>query len=55
MMGVCFECLVMIDGESSRQACLVTVREGMQVKPQDGLPSFDAPPAVVAAEAPHEA
>jgi predicted molibdopterin-dependent oxidoreductase YjgC len=56
MMGACFECLVMIDGESSRQACLVTVREGMQVKPQDGLPSFDAPTQAAApAEARHEA
>jgi predicted molibdopterin-dependent oxidoreductase YjgC len=41
MMGVCFECLVTIDGEPSRQACLVAVREGMQVSPQHGLPSFE--------------
>ena len=31
MMGVCFECLVTIDGMGSRQACLVEVREGMRV------------------------
>ena len=31
MMGVCFECLVEIDGQPSRQSCLVTVREGMPV------------------------
>lgn len=36
MMGVCFECLVQIDGQPNRQACLVTVREGMQVRTQEG-------------------
>lgn len=41
MMGVCFECLVEIDGVPSRQACLVPVREGMQVRAQDGLREFD--------------
>lgn len=43
MMGVCFECLVEIDGQPSRQACLVAVREGMQVQTQDGVRSFDKP------------
>lgn len=32
LMGVCFECLVEIDGEPSRQACLVPAREGMVVR-----------------------
>lgn len=41
MMGVCFECLVEIDGEPSRQACLVQVREGMQVRAQQGLRQFE--------------
>jgi predicted molibdopterin-dependent oxidoreductase YjgC len=36
LMGVCFDCLVMIDGVGSRQACLVPVREGMQVETQLG-------------------
>lgn len=31
MIGVCFECLVEIDGVHNRQACLVAVREGMNV------------------------
>lgn len=31
MMGVCFECLVEIDGIRGQQACLVTVRDGMSV------------------------
>jgi|EndMetStandDraft_9_1072997.scaffolds.fasta_scaffold00276_11 D-hydroxyproline dehydrogenase subunit gamma len=30
-MGVCFECRVTIDGEGSRQACLTTVRDGMEI------------------------
>lgn len=32
MMGVCFECLVTIDGVTSQQACLTTVRDGMTVE-----------------------
>jgi D-hydroxyproline dehydrogenase subunit gamma len=32
LMGVCFECLVEIDGVPERQACLVPVREGMHVR-----------------------
>lgn len=31
MMGICFECLVEIDGMPDQQACLVTVHEGMKV------------------------
>lgn len=34
LMGVCFECLVEIDGVKNRQACLEPVREGMRVKRQ---------------------
>jgi sarcosine oxidase subunit alpha len=30
-MGVCFECRVSIDGIGQQRACMVTVREGMQV------------------------
>src|SRR5258708_28014514 len=36
MMGVCFDCLVAIDGIGSRQACLVPVREGMRIETQRG-------------------
>jgi D-hydroxyproline dehydrogenase subunit gamma len=36
LMGVCFDCLVTIDGVGSRQACLVPVREGMAVETQLG-------------------
>ncbi|RUL76798.1 (2Fe-2S)-binding protein [Dyella choica] len=30
-MGVCFECRVRIDGIAQQRACMVPVREGMQV------------------------
>jgi sarcosine oxidase subunit alpha len=36
MMGVCFECLVTVDGIGNRQGCLVPVREGMQIETQHG-------------------
>ena len=36
MMGVCFECLVEIDGRPNRQACLCAVEAGMQVRTQQG-------------------
>lgn len=34
LMGVCFECLVEINGIKNRQACLEPVVEGMDVKRQ---------------------
>ncbi|NQW09918.1 MAG: (2Fe-2S)-binding protein [Alphaproteobacteria bacterium] len=36
LMGVCFECLVEIDGVPNRQACLVSVSDGMVVRRQRG-------------------
>ena len=36
LMGVCFDCLVTIDGVGNRQGCLVRVREGMKVELQRG-------------------
>lgn len=41
MMGVCFDCLVSIDGEPNRQACMVTVRDGMQVERMQGARKVD--------------
>jgi predicted molibdopterin-dependent oxidoreductase YjgC len=35
LMGVCFECLMEIDGKPDVQSCLVTVRDGMVVNRQD--------------------
>jgi D-hydroxyproline dehydrogenase subunit gamma len=31
-MGVCFECVVRIDGQPDRRACLSTVAAGMQIE-----------------------
>jgi hypothetical protein len=36
MMGVCFDCLVTIDGTPNRQGCLVTVQGGMRIDTQRG-------------------
>ncbi|SEQ16657.1 2Fe-2S iron-sulfur cluster binding domain-containing protein [Pseudomonas sp. NFACC02] len=36
MMGVCFECLVEIDGVPNRQSCLIEVSEGMRIHSQEG-------------------
>ena len=36
MMGVCFECLAVVDGVASTQTCLVQVRDGMRVERQHG-------------------
>jgi D-hydroxyproline dehydrogenase subunit gamma len=36
MMGVCFDCLVEIDGIANRQACMVAATDGMSVRTQDG-------------------
>ena len=36
LMGVCFDCLVTVDGVGSRQGCLMPVRDGMTVETQQG-------------------
>jgi len=36
MMGICFECLVVIDGVANQQACMIEVREAMSVARQRG-------------------
>ena len=36
MMGVCFECLMEIDGAPNQQACLVPVAEDMRINRQPG-------------------
>ena len=35
-MGVCFDCLVVIDGIGNRQGCLVPLVEGMRIETQHG-------------------
>ncbi len=41
MMGVCFDCLVTVDGIGNRQGCLVEVREGMCIEIQHGRREID--------------
>ncbi|MET3792761.1 (2Fe-2S)-binding protein [Aquamicrobium terrae] len=36
MMGVCFECLVEIDGKQNQQSCLTRAHPGMVVRRQRG-------------------
>jgi predicted molibdopterin-dependent oxidoreductase YjgC len=36
LMGVCFECLVEVDGRQNLQACMLEAREGMSVRLQHG-------------------
>lgn len=36
LMGVCFDCLVEVDGRPNVQACMTPVAEGMQVRRQQG-------------------
>lgn len=42
MMGVCFECLVEVEGLGSVQGCLTPVRDGMNVTRQQGLRRLSA-------------
>jgi len=36
-MGVCFDCLMEIDGIPNQQACMIEVRDGMVVNRQQGV------------------
>jgi predicted molibdopterin-dependent oxidoreductase YjgC len=36
MMGVCFDCLVVIDGQPNQQGCVIPAREGMKIERQQG-------------------
>ncbi|MET0133587.1 MAG: (2Fe-2S)-binding protein [Kibdelosporangium sp.] len=35
-MGVCFDCLVIVDGVPGTRACVTWVRDGMDIARQDG-------------------
>ncbi len=36
MMGVCFDCLAIVDGSASVQTCMTQVADGMRVERQRG-------------------
>lgn len=40
MMGVCFECLAIVDGVPSTQTCLTVVHDGMSIERQHGRRSL---------------
>jgi predicted molibdopterin-dependent oxidoreductase YjgC len=40
MMGACFECLAVVDGQPSVQTCLTQVRDGLRVDRQPGARSL---------------
>jgi predicted molibdopterin-dependent oxidoreductase YjgC len=47
MMGVCFECLLEIDGVANRQGCMVQAADGMRVsrmRGARGLADSNGPP-----------
>ncbi|WGW11583.1 (2Fe-2S)-binding protein [Saxibacter everestensis] len=35
-IGVCFDCLLIVDGQPNERACLVPARNGMSVQSQEG-------------------
>ncbi len=43
-MGICFECLMNIDGMENQQACMIEVRAGMRIVRQNGISDFTAAP-----------
>jgi len=36
MMGACFDCLAVVDGQGGVQLCLTPARDGMRIETQDG-------------------
>jgi len=43
-MGVCFDCLVVVDGVPNTRACMTWVRDGLRVQRQDGWLPLEADP-----------
>lgn len=43
LMGVCFDCLVDVDGSHNVQSCMVEVRNGMDVRLPVGAPRVEDP------------
>ncbi len=39
MMGVCYDCLMVIDGKANQRACTTYVKKGMQIETQQGVGS----------------
>lgn len=43
LMGICFECLVHVDGRRNVQSCMIEVEEGMAVELADGPRPMEKP------------
>jgi predicted molibdopterin-dependent oxidoreductase YjgC len=43
-MGVCFDCLVRVDGRPNRRACQTLAAEGLRVETQRGAGALEVPP-----------
>ena len=41
MMGVCFECLMVINGRPNQRGCGILVEEGMQIESQQGAVAYE--------------
>ncbi|MBJ7537655.1 (2Fe-2S)-binding protein [Marinomonas transparens] len=41
MMGVCFDCLLIIDGMHNQQSCMIEVAEGMKIERQLGMATIE--------------
>jgi predicted molibdopterin-dependent oxidoreductase YjgC len=52
-MGLCYDCLMEIDGTPNQQACLTPVREGMRISRQQGDPDYTARGTGSCAAEPH--
>ena len=42
LMGICYDCLVMIDDQPNQQGCMITVRSGMKIERQQGAREVQA-------------
>ena len=43
MMGICFDCLMSIDGVANQQACQVEVSDNMRIEYQQGAAALGPP------------
>ena len=42
LMGICYDCLVMIDDQPNQQGCMIPVRSGMKIERQLGAREVQA-------------
>ncbi|MEI7570697.1 MAG: (2Fe-2S)-binding protein [Alcaligenaceae bacterium] len=42
LMGICYDCLVMIDDQPNQQGCMIPVRSGMKIERQHGAREVQA-------------